>query len=107
MKEREFAENAARRNGWIVNPDTEFTDSILEGLAANRTRLGYYLCPCRDSWDDRKKDRDILCPCAYAAEDVREYGQCFCGLFLSEKRAQDGTPVASIPERRPEEKFPE
>lgn len=98
---RTFIENAARRNGWVANPDTEFRETIAEGLTTNANRFGYYLCPCRDGDGDRKLDKDIVCPCVYAAKDVEEYGQCFCGLFLSPEKAQE-TPVEvnQIPERR-------
>ncbi len=95
-----FAENAADRNGWVLNPDTDFRDSVIEGLYNNYQQFGYFQCPCREAWGEREKDRDVICPCKYCAEDVREFGHCYCGLYMSESFAGSGKEPASIPERR-------
>lgn len=96
----EFIQNAARHYGWSVNPDEPFVDAIAEGLTTNANRFGYYMCPCRDGEGDRKTDDDIVCPCIYARKDIPEYGQCFCGLFLSNEKAAGDPEVIQIPERR-------
>ncbi len=102
-----FIASVSRRKRWAVNPDAAFVEILSRGLAANRSRFGYYQCPCRVSWDgDREKDKDIICPCAYSDADVREHGHCFCGLFLSDDYLRSGRHVAQIPERRPDERFP-
>ena len=104
--ERRFSEAAAKKNGWVRAPEGPFLDAVLVGLAANRERYGYYLCPCREGWGDRGKDADIVCPCRYAAADVREEGHCYCGLFLSRKFAASGAEVGPIQDRRPDELYP-
>lgn len=96
-----FIEKAAAHNGWNPNPDQEFVATLAEGLTTNANRYGYYLCPCRDGDGDRREDKDIVCPCVYAREDIRDYGQCFCGLFLAPEKARDNPEVSQIPERRP------
>lgn len=101
-----FVRNTALRRGWELNRDEEFLGSLIEGLEANLGRLGYLQCPCRLSWDDRVKDRDIICPCAYAEADIAEHGHCFCSLFLSHACAESNEEPSSIPERRPAELFP-
>jgi ferredoxin-thioredoxin reductase catalytic subunit len=93
----------ASRQGWRLNPDTEFIEFLFEGLAKNSRRYGYYSCPCRDAHGERARDSDIICPCAYCRPDQEEYGHCYCGLFLTEKFAQGGGQPVSIPERRPGE----
>ncbi len=103
----EFARNAADRNGWSVQPDKAFLKTVLDGLVKTRETYGYYLCPCREGWNDRVKDRDITCPCEYASEDIDEFGHCYCGLFLSEEMAKSGQPPGAIPDRRPEELYPD
>jgi len=100
---REFVFRVARHQGWEVIGDEPFLADLVEGLKENYNRYGYFLCPCRDGTGDRDKDRDILCPCVYAAEDIAEYGHCFCGLFLSRAFAESGSFPNQIPERRPEE----
>ena len=97
---RQFIRNVAEKRGWVPNPDESFVESLAEGLTVNVNRYGYYLCPCRDGEGDRKEDRDIVCPCAYAPADIAEYGQCFCGLYLSPEKARNKPEVTQIPERR-------
>jgi ferredoxin-thioredoxin reductase catalytic subunit len=103
----DFVRNAAGRNGWSVQPDEEFLNTVQLGLEKSRKMHGYYLCPCREGWGNRIKDRDITCPCEYAAQDIAEYGNCYCGLFVSEQMAASGLPPAAIPDRRPEELYPD
>lgn len=103
---REFVYKTAKYKGWEVLGEGEFLDSLIEGLESNLERLGYLQCPCRLSWDDREKDRDIICPCVYAQEDIDQWGHCFCSLFLSSEFALKGEEPSSIPERRDESLFP-
>lgn len=95
-----FVYTVAKYQGWVVNPDTPFVDDIIDGLQANYNRYGYFLCPCRDGDGDRQADKDIICPCDYNVPDQKEYGHCFCGLFLSKEFADSGKEVRPIPERR-------
>ena len=103
----DFAQNAADKNGWSVQPDKEFLKTVLAGLVKTREDYGYYLCPCREGWGNRFKDRDITCPCEYAKEDIREFGYCYCGLFLSKEAADSKRAPEAIPDRRPEALYPE
>lgn len=98
-----FVRNAARSRGWHVTGDTAFLKELEHGLQMTVNRYGYFLCPCRDGTGERRKDRDIICPCIYAEKDIEEYGQCFCGLFVSEEIAKSERTLDQIPERRPEE----
>lgn len=77
---------------------------LLEALLVNKDRYGYMTCPCRLASGDRAKDRDIMCPCAYRAADVEEYGSCYCGLYVSADWNLHPRPNDCIPERRPPEK---
>ena len=96
-----YIERVAQRFGWQVNNRGETLYALVEGLMENYNRLGYYNCPCRDSQQDPKIDRDIICPCLYAREaDVEEYGHCYCALFF--RKDFDMTQeIAMIPEKRP------
>ena len=73
-------ERVASKKGWKVNPDQELVRSFAEGLIRNKERYGLAICPCRIATGKRETDRLIICPCAYAEEDIREYGRCYCGL---------------------------
>ncbi|MFW5800698.1 MAG: ferredoxin-thioredoxin reductase catalytic domain-containing protein [Spirochaeta sp.] len=98
-----FVTSVAAKQGWAINPDPDFLQSVEKGLALNYNRYGYFLCPCRDGDGVREADRDIICPCDYNIPDQKEYGHCFCGLFLSKEFAASGKPVQPIPERRPDQ----
>lgn len=91
--------------GYFFNKNLEWTLSIIADLIVNKTRYGYMSCPCRLASGDREKDRDIICPCAYRAEDVREYGSCYCNLYVSREWNEDIIPHIIVPERRSPEKI--
>lgn len=63
--------------GCFFNRDREKVFDLLNGLLLNRERYGYMCCPCRLASGNRDWDRDIICPCAYRDEDIREYGRCY------------------------------
>ena len=101
-----FVQAVAHYRGWRINPDREFLDALIDGLLSNYNQHNYFLCPCRDSWEDKDKDKDVICPCYYAGEDIKEYGHCYCGLYLSEKFLKSGKEVEGIEERRPYDLIP-
>jgi ferredoxin-thioredoxin reductase catalytic chain len=92
--------------GYFFNRDRERVKDLLEALLLNKERYGYMCCPCRLASGDREKDSDIICPCAYREEDVREYGSCYCNLYVSREWNEGKIPEAYVPERRPPEKTP-
>ncbi|MCX5838848.1 MAG: ferredoxin:thioredoxin reductase, partial [Deltaproteobacteria bacterium] len=61
--------------GYFFNREREKVFDLLNALLLNRDRYGYMCCPCRLASGDREWDRDIICPCAYRDEDIREYGR--------------------------------
>jgi ferredoxin-thioredoxin reductase catalytic chain len=63
--------------GYFFNRDRKKVFDLLNALLLNRDRYGYMCCPCRLASGDREWDRDIICPCAYRDEDIREYGRCY------------------------------
>lgn len=97
---RRFATMVAAKQGWELNPDAEFTESLLEGLTVNWNRYGYYLCPCRDSDGSREADAKVVCPCVYSRQDIDEFGHCFCALYLRAGFSAAGGTPGGIPDRR-------
>ena len=101
----EMLKNIQEPKGYYFNADMDMTMPLLESLLTNKERFGYMACPCRLANDDYEADKDILCPCVYREEDVKEYGACFCALYVS-KEFNDGTIEKQVvPERRPPEKI--
>ena len=91
--------------GFCFNKDKNKTFELLEGLLVNKDRYGYMACPCRLASGDREWDKDIICPCVYREPDVKEYGSCYCSLYVSQEWNDGKIPRAYVPERRPPEKI--
>ncbi|SKA80598.1 Ferredoxin-thioredoxin reductase, catalytic subunit [Paucidesulfovibrio gracilis DSM 16080] len=91
--------------GYYFNEDMDMTMPLLESLLENRERYGYMACPCRLANGDFDADKDIVCPCVYREADVKEYGACFCGLYVSKEWNEGGIERKLVPERRPPEKI--
>ncbi len=90
----------ADKSGYYLNPDSEFTDNLVEGLIVNSKRYGYSSCPCRLSGGSREKDIDIICPCDYRDDDISQYGACYCALYVSEEVVNGKKELKPVPERR-------
>ena len=76
-----FAESYAKSTNTFFCSDPVVTDSVIIGLANNKTLFGAPLCPCR--YYDNKEDEISLaywnCPCV----PMRERKECHCMLFLN------------------------
>ncbi|WP_028574476.1 ferredoxin-thioredoxin reductase catalytic domain-containing protein [Desulfonatronovibrio hydrogenovorans] len=92
--------------GYYFNKDHSMTMELMASLLENKNRYGYMVCPCRLASGDRAQDRDIICPCAYREADVKEFGSCYCGLYVSRAWNEDEIPHEYVPERRPSDKMP-
>ena len=93
----------AEAGGYRLNSDQDLTLSLVAGLLKNEQRYGYPMCPCRLAFGTREQDLDLICPCDYRDADLLEFGQCYCGLYLS-KAVRDGLAQPGlVPERRPQE----
>ena len=93
--------NYAESKGYHLNPDIKFTKELIKSLLINQKRYGYWACPCRLATGYKKDDSDIICPCVYRDPDVREYGMCYCALYVSKDIKEGKRQVKPIPERRP------
>ena len=91
--------------GYFFNKDKEIVFELLKGLIENKERYGYMVCPCRLSSGERDNDKDIICPCVYREPDVKEYGSCYCNLYVSKEWNDEAIPHEYVPERRPPEKM--
>ncbi len=101
-KLRETLRRVQGPKGYVFNRDRERTMELLEALLLNRERYGTMTCPCRLASGNREWDRDIVCPCLYREPDVKEFGSCYCNLYVSKGWNEESH--ASVPERRPPDK---
>ena len=93
----------AGSQGIRLNKDKSFVMDILQGLLTNEARYGHRSCPCRLATGVKEKDADIICPCVYRDPDIKEFGSCFCGLYVSEAWNEGRIEHQQVPERRPKE----
>ncbi len=91
--------------GYYFNKDRKRAIELIKGLLTNKERYGYMACPCRLASGDRENDKDIICPCEYREQDVKEYGSCYCNLYVSEQWNKGEITHEYVPERRPPEKI--
>lgn len=102
---RQYVEKMAERRGWKLHDNHDGTlDMLVEGLMNSFNTYNYYNCPCRESQEDPKLDKDIICPCKYAPEDIDEFGHCYCALYF-DKEFDMTKDIGMIPERRPDPDF--
>ncbi len=87
--------------GYYFNQDKERVFELLRALLVNKERYGYMSCPCRLASGDRDKDKDIICPCVYREEDIKEYGSCYCNLYVTKEWNEGKIQRQYVPERRP------
>lgn len=93
------------KRGYFFSNNKEIVMELLAGLLTNKERYGYMCCPCRLASEDKEKDKDIICPCVYREPDVREYGSCYCNLYVSKEWNEGSVRHQYVPERRPAEKM--
>ncbi len=103
---REMLRKVQEPKGYYFNIDDKRVNELLEGLLFNKERYGYMACPCRLACGDRERDKDIICPCVYREPDVKEFGSCYCNLYVSKAWNEGAMPHEYIPERRPIDKMP-
>lgn len=94
----------AESQGIRLNKDRETVLDILRGLLTNEERYGYRSCPCRLASGINDRDKDIVCPCVYRDPDIKEFGSCYCELYVSVEWNEGKVPHRPVPERRPAEK---
>jgi ferredoxin-thioredoxin reductase catalytic subunit len=96
----EMLKKVQEPRGYYFSSDRERVFDLLEGLLLNKERYGYMCCPCRLASGDRDRDKDITCPCVYRVPDVKEYGSCYCNLYVSKEWNEGRVPHRYVPERR-------
>ncbi len=101
----EFLKKTQEPKGYYFNRDKDKVWDLLTGLLENKSTYGYMGCPCRLLCGDRSWDQDIICPCVYREPDVKEYGSCYCGLYVSSAWNEGKILHEYVPERRPPDKI--
>lgn len=75
-------ETYAKEKGFRLNPDKKVVENIVRMLLKKEKELGKRYCPCRRLSGDKKKDKEIICPCVFHQEEIKTKGHCHCLLFF-------------------------
>jgi ferredoxin-thioredoxin reductase catalytic subunit len=86
--------------GYKINPNSEDLEMIITGYLENEAKFGYPACPCRLATGNFEEDKDIICPCDYRDDDIVDFGQCYCSLYVDDEIASGNKSTEPIPERR-------
>jgi len=88
IKIRKMINDYAAHSHYKLNPDTKTVDRVVKGLVMRKIKFGYAYCPCRLVMGDAEKDKKIICPCVYHAEEIEREGECHCQLFVGDKKGE-------------------
>ncbi|ABR55893.1 DUF3422 family protein [Methanococcus aeolicus] len=61
-------------SGYYLNPDKDYVLNVLNTQLKNQEN-GIKYCPC--------KLGNVPCPCPDVKHEIKTYGHCFCGLYVS------------------------
>lgn len=87
------------KKGYYLHKNHAHCMDIIDGLLNNLENYGYLNCPCRLANNDPEIDKHTICPCAYRNIDVKEFGACFCHLFVSKSHKDDENFFPEIDDR--------
>jgi ferredoxin-thioredoxin reductase catalytic chain len=63
--------------------DREMIETLAQGELENQKNRGLKYCPCRITTGDFEKDLRLICPCNFFIQKTwKDYGECWCGLFV-------------------------
>lgn len=81
----EFAKKHAEEKGIMLNPDERIVQGIIKGLFMKEEKFGEKYCPCRVVGGNKEKDKEIICPCIFHMDEIKDMGHCHCNLFVKKK----------------------
>jgi len=77
-----MARRHAEKNGFALQGDDAQLRYVLAGLARNLLEHGRPYCPCREIDFSAPKENLSVCPCRTHREEILQFGECECGLFV-------------------------
>jgi ferredoxin-thioredoxin reductase catalytic chain len=97
-KMRRYVAKYWEKSGTTGHPDSQVTEEIISGLAANIDEVGRPLCPCIFYPDKRAElaehGRRWICAC----DEMKKWKYCHCLLFVT----PEGLPITEyLPEGHP------
>ncbi len=81
----EFAKKHAEENQIMLNPNERIVQGAIKGLFMKEEKFGEKYCPCRVVSGDKEMDKEIICPCIFHKDEIKEMGHCHCNLFVKKE----------------------
>ena len=69
------------KKGYALNPNWMMSTNLSIWLTEMEETFGKRYCPCFEPSGNEKLDIQMLCPCKFIDEEIKEYGTCHCALF--------------------------
>lgn len=80
-KDQQWMNNYVKKQGFKLNPHRMYLTQLTIWLEENKHLYGRQICPCFEASGDASLDKQLVCPCTFAAQDIAAHGACHCGLF--------------------------
>ncbi|GAV22746.1 ferredoxin-thioredoxin reductase catalytic domain-containing protein [Carboxydothermus pertinax] len=80
-RQDQFIKKYAQIKNLKVNPHWMFSTNLKIWLTESEKMFGRRYCPCFEPSGDKGLDKKLICPCAFAEEEIKENGTCHCVLF--------------------------
>ena len=79
-------ENFTKSKDFVLNPDKERIELIIQGVLEHEEQYGLKYCPCRMISGNFDEDLSLICPCDFKGQiNWKEIGECWCSLFIKKK----------------------
>jgi ferredoxin-thioredoxin reductase catalytic chain len=76
-------EDFTKEKEFKIVEDREIMETLAKGELENMKSKGLKYCPCRITTGSFEKDLSLICPCNFLVQKTwKEYGECWCGLFV-------------------------
>jgi ferredoxin-thioredoxin reductase catalytic subunit len=89
----QYRDQVKKQHKWIVkytaqknyalNPSWMMSTNLEIWLSEMEATFGKRYCPCFEPSGDAKLDKQMMCPCEFIDDEIKEYGTCHCALFGS------------------------
>ena len=75
-------EKYAKSVGIKINPNEKIVNNVIRRMIVIKKEKGENYCPCRITTGDKKKDKEIICPCVFHRGEIELQDGCHCSLFV-------------------------
>lgn len=82
-KQHRWIKKYTAQKNYALNPSWMMSTNLEIWLSEMEATFGKRYCPCFEPSGDEKLDRQMMCPCEFIEDEIKEYGTCHCALFGS------------------------